>query len=526
MISTSHTSSTNSKPDAQAHLLSQEPTMQTQQPARLRRSFTSRVRAGFTIVEVVVAIGVVLILMYIISLLFTGVSAASDLILSNYQVSTYSSALGAQLRDDVRKMNKNGFMVIRNQAYLDPTTNRWTNLDQIAFMTSGETASQMYGLQWMQPNGGFAPADGSDSDLKRSFTATDARVWYGHVHPIPLPLTPPEHAYSASNAMGPLGAVDSRLWSLGRHSALLAGRFVSMDGAEKTPPDNIWFNNTAQLPSVPTTDFFGSATIRDLQPFVDGRVDVFADPIHATPDAIRSAILYGDIDPTTAPINPPNFNNGIYPWSAPFNSAPTFASLNAYERIEGIAMRIYGQRKVSIDTVPLSQNLMQTQNIIAPFCSNFQVEFAGDYVDSTAAITANPDGFIDIVRTIGLTPNGDPATEAFPQQVYWYGGYDGVSSTRNIVTPTAIYGTGTSTAPGKLLNARVQTIGTNTNLYTAAFGYDKNVTPWPRLLRITVNLQDDKGRLRESYLKTRVADPALETTIDGRQFQFVIEVPQ
>jgi hypothetical protein len=519
----------------------------TWDPALTARNTRRRVRsAGFTIVEVVVAMGVVLILLYIISLLFSQVSKASDMILVNYAVSSYNTALGAQLRDDVRRINKDGFLVIRNHAFQDPATGQWTNIDQILFLTSGEVNSQMYGLQWVQPNGTVAgaPATGeSDTGLRRSFSATDARVWYGHVNPASA------MTYAANDPLAAFGTVDSRLWALGRQQLLLAGKYVSLDGAANAPSDDLWVNKTTAT-SVVTSNYFGGAN-RNLNPFVDGRTDIIADPVTATPDAVRSAILNGDIDPTTAGTQAPRFLNSAAPWTQPwYGGPPTWAGLDQYQRMEGACFRPYGQRKLPM-TNALSADFLQTQLIIAPYCSNFKVEFAGDFTNSVAGsynagtplsstLTTSRDGVVDVLKTVGGTtggPNGNtnptnftaPTYEPAPYTIYWYGGYDSTTGNRNVVLPAAgatNYGNGSGT---RALNARLANMTTvlasgnaDNNLYTAVFGYDRSTTPWPRLLRVTANLQDDKGRLRQNYLNNKTTPGA----VDGKQFQFVIEVPQ
>ncbi len=555
MNTTRHSSASKSRTHAHAT----EPRMPGMiDPSLTARNTRRRLRsAGFTIVEVVVAMGVVLILLYIISLLFSQVSKASDMILVNYAVSSYNNAIGAQLRDDIRKINKDGFMVIRNHAVQDPgtitagaPTPAWTNLDQILFFTSGEVNSQMYGLQWVQPDGtvaGVSATGESDTGLRRSFSATDARIWYGHVNPTPT------MTYSVSDPLGSFGTTNSRLWSLGRQQLLMAGKFVSINGATQAPADNIWFNNFTAPSATVTSQFFGGAS-RIFNPFADGRTDLIADPTTATLDAVRSAILNGDIDPSTAGAQAPNFDNGVAPWTQPwYGGGPTWSGLDQYQRMEGACFRPYGQRKLPVSST-LSADFLQTQLIIAPYCSNFQVEFAGDFTNPTtgayvpgapltSTLSTSRDGAIDVLKTIapGATggPNGNTSLtsvaapyEPAPYSIYWYGGYDSVSGNRKVVLPTvgaSNYGSGTGT---RALNTRLAAINTpltapltgtiTNNLYTAVFGYDKSVTPWPRLLRITVNLQDDKGRLRENYLNTKTAPGS----VDGKQFQFIIEVPQ
>ncbi len=499
----------------------------------LAREMRRRVAAsGFTIVEVMVAMGVVLILLYVISILFTQVGKASDMILVNYAVSNYNTALGAQLRDDVRRVNKNGFMVIRNQAIKDPATGQWTNMDQIVFLTSGEAASQMYNLQWVQPDG----STGGDSGLQRSFTATDSRVWYGHL------ATSTTMGYGANDPVGNFAQVDSRLWALGRQQLLLAGKFVSLDTVTpaKAPANSIWFNHLATA-SATTANYFGGGA-RTLTPFANGKTDLIADPLYASPSAIRSAIVNpnGDIDPTTAAADAPILDNSLAPWIQPwYPTPPAWGSLTAYQRMEAAAFRPYGQRKLPAITTTLAEDIMQTQLILAPYCSNFKVEFAGDYVSAQNPIpaTRQVDGQTDIYRggATGTLPNGDYTTETAPYTVYWYGGgFDGPvnavpAPARRYIQPAnnTVYGDGVG-AP--MLNTRIAAGttggGIDWDLYTATFGYDKTVTPWPRLLKITVNLQDDKGRLRENFKTFKDPANANFTVADGKQFQYLIEVPQ
>jgi hypothetical protein len=206
------------------------------------------------------------------------------------------------------------------------------------------------------------------------------------------------------------------------------------------------------------------------------------------------------------------------------------ASPGERDRMVAAVFRPFADPEPAIFTGNENDNLMTAESIIAPHCSSITIEFAGDYttVGSSGLAPGSPqlqDGVIDrksvpIAAGEPSLPNGPPTGE-----IYWYGGLElDVARThsryglrRGINSP--MYWNQTYSAIDQYVGGASPQF-TQFATYAAAFGYDKTRTPWPKMLRITVTLQDQRGRLYDRYVNSNGQEP------QGRTFVFIVKLPE
>ncbi|MBL0871279.1 MAG: prepilin-type N-terminal cleavage/methylation domain-containing protein [Phycisphaerales bacterium] len=210
--------------------------------AQMRQQIKTRasVRAGFTLVEMLIAVAAVALLTVGIVQIFrvTTKTVATGRRVSN--VLTYANLLERQLRDDISKMSRRGFLVIRNELadgtgagvrrFQGDTVVRARRVDELQFFAEGRFVS-------------------ARNPVNPSLVATApaARIWWGHGL-----KGDPQQALTQPQAGGVNSLRDpnnttyfgepgvnefASNWTLARHVTLLA------------PP-----SNTTKLVAVPNTD--------------------------------------------------------------------------------------------------------------------------------------------------------------------------------------------------------------------------------------------------------------------------------
>lgn len=152
-------------------------------------------RRGFTISELIVAVGVSLLLIVGVGRIFTTTRTTISTGEASAQLTQYGRALERLLRSDFASIIRSdqAYMVIRNERlgsgqdvrtntnrrkglYLDSDGERegadigTVRLDQMVFFTGGDQSSYQYRHPWY----------GQGNTIARNETSTVARVWWGH----------------------------------------------------------------------------------------------------------------------------------------------------------------------------------------------------------------------------------------------------------------------------------------------------------------------------------------------------------
>ena len=448
-------------------------------------------RSAFTLVEVLVATTITLIIMTIVGMALQSTSQAVEVTVANQDISTYAAGMANMLREDFRRLRNDGFMVIKTQSVQpyttydskapEYTTDRY-NIDQITFFASGPWTSQKY----------------TGATMARDIQADLARVWYGHVAAnrnasaaVGFAFQP---QFGSNGAAGspPTGLSQQVQWLLGRHALLLPNSAVT--GA----PTSIWQHRP----------------VAGVAGITDGEFD-------AVDGANSLATILAQAQSVTVPSGYDN-TRVLYPatkTASPYDWAGGATIEKQHEAFGQACYRVYGTRFIQAgsgnsDIRALAQ---LASNVAVPFCSDFKVEFAGDFNDT--ADSGVPDGQVDI-ETIDGDPQGD-ITVVPSSPVFWYGGlhrpnHPTKSYQRRYVEPVLTYGGAdapSGTNPINFFQTDAQYVP-----YTAVFGPDHTVTPWPKLVRVTVVLHDEHGRFHQRYMLSK-------SLPDGRSYQFILEVP-
>jgi type II secretory pathway pseudopilin PulG len=187
-----------------------------------------RAAAAFTLTEMLVAIGVLVVVIVAAAKIFGASSKVASVAEANADLLQTANAIEAQIRADFANLPPNGFLVLQqvevNQPgqlqTLDPSLGgAEIRADQVAFFTRGIRPTQQYvGSQNLIPSGGVIAADWAAE-------AAVARVYYGHGVTAPtLPVgrdptfygvqPPPVGAQWEGAPMVPwqAGVVETRQW--------------------------------------------------------------------------------------------------------------------------------------------------------------------------------------------------------------------------------------------------------------------------------------------------------------------------
>jgi len=164
-----------------------------------RRDTAATVGGGFTLIEMIVAVSLLVIIIVAVGQIFKGAGQGIGLSQASSEVITNVRSMQTQMETDFAGLDRSGFIVIRSRLN---GTNRW---DQIAFLASGTFPNR---------NG---TSSGAFSDLT---TANAARIWYGQVQATADVASTVTQATPVAIAAVPTG-VNDQDFILGRHAMLL-----------------------------------------------------------------------------------------------------------------------------------------------------------------------------------------------------------------------------------------------------------------------------------------------------------------
>ena len=121
-----------------------------------------RLSKGFTLIEMITAVALLVIVIMAVGLIFRGTSKAVGLSQASAEVFSNFRATGGQLEADLSRLDRNGFLAIRSR--LDPSGRR---VDQLVFMAMGN---------FRHRTGSWAANPFDDPN-----SADAALVWVGHL---------------------------------------------------------------------------------------------------------------------------------------------------------------------------------------------------------------------------------------------------------------------------------------------------------------------------------------------------------
>lgn len=437
---------------------------------RTRKSHSGR-RAGFTLVEILVAVAVLLVILLAVARIFSSASAVASQGQANADTLQELAACERQMREDIQAMAAEGFLAIvsyrvRNDFHdassVDPTLwldpNRaaddWLRCDQLVFFTTRRQTTHNYFAQ---------------STVNRQASSNMARVYYGH-------------AFQLENA------------DVGTDLAWTAGQAFF-------PP---WFADGGQTTQmVNTVSGNGVAPINGTQP-----------PALEWILARQSVLMADDGGQTTVYLSQGTSTDSLYDRlirnsradiaveqiNEVRNTVTQFGSVNwALQRqiIRDSYVFFPRAERVSSSTVRGEHAL--TTTTIGSACSEFAVEWAYGGQD---IITYDNGGTNGTFSIFPVDANGNPQPN---NQLPWFGMPDVANDVRGTRAFTNWYG---NQAPATDIE-EYTVVGPKLQRYSAIFGFDRLTTPWPAALRITMRLHDVNQRLTE-----------------GREVQFIVNLPQ
>ena len=497
----------------------------------LIRPIDSRIIRAFTLVELMVAVGLLLVVIIAVSRIFSTASKVAGLGEAVNDILQETGAIERQIRTDISRIDYDGVLVIqcvaiKNNANLlssssapliDPTrpANATIRCDQLVFFSKGtQTSARFAGNQDLGPFNGLARSNVS-------------RILYGHGVQLPdlipqgsasssrpdpiafsdAPLLPWSFDTAASGSLdykywwGGGGGVtngtqpEARDWTLARQAILLAddgGDLRRFHKATDTTPTTYGNNSAVSLfEQLNLETVIAAANLLPNYNVINSRVDVVATNLN-------------DIRKILAPVGSTTWRQRIV--NGFFGPFLGYGQLAGYVRSEKVAPSMN------------RQDVMLTTPTLATNCSNFMVDWTwGPTVSGVVTYPLVPTkwyGFSDFqglteeargVRTLTEDLNPVPAG--------------------SLIVPSVIEGANGTPIPYLCPLGLTGPI----KIYTAVFGFngDKPVfqtmsmqangtaairddyTPWPTALRITMQLHDPEKRIEE-----------------GKTLQLIVELPK
>jgi type II secretory pathway pseudopilin PulG len=470
-------------------------------------------RSAFTLLEAMVAVGILLVVILFTSQIFSSASRVTSTGQANADAMQEAAAIEQQVRADFERLSRDGFLAIVSAAVRndvnDASSNDprlWLNpdlpfdafirCDRIVFFTQGMSSTQV-----------FNPS-GSNFGINRKPQAAASRVYYGHGFQLGDKaggLTDVEAAigdvspwargsvnlvnWPSGTSAGSLNLLqpEARLWSLARHNVLLGD-----DGGGT----GSYLNQG-----------LSAATIWDFAACRDSRVDIVASQLND----VRDRVLNVDA-------------NGV-------------AQNRWTDMRDSILNAIYFPRAEKVATSTFREDHATTVGVLGGSASDFVVEWTWDEGVGRAAnplnATAPYEGvgedwnagtqrFDGVMRAGEQTWFGLPDDEVLAQSPTSF-------SARNVYMYSDL---SNQLRADAIDPAWIESIDTSTSRvirYAAVFGYNQSrplnpetkqpwvtgaagvpaYTPWPSALRFTVRLHDANTRLTS-----------------GRVLQFVVNLPK
>ncbi len=445
------------------------------------------IKRGFTILELIVAMSVTVLMLVMISALFTATSDGVSLGMAVSDVIGAGRAVGDQIQRDAQEMlepHNNGVLVIVCQKQTDvlyrdrrQEKTRAVRSDQIMWIRRMGNSSNGFGA------GPITPLDNStfSSATKTQMGATNAiRIWYGHG----LKTNPAGTSAPAHNVAGSPNR-QANEWPLVRHALFLRG-----DPTAPTFNHSQGAHSTATVSSHVTKPGGGGGQL------YHGLTDV-AHLSHAGDPAAGGGSLVSNAQ--TA--------GGVYSNMLWFG-----ASKSEYDN-RAINHMFLDSNRMWINPFPqpdpqdanswvTSGQVAQMHPLLMDRISDFIVEFAADAVNTTSVNPKEPDGF-----------DGGPDVDAAGETI-WYG-LENVPATNSQGPPAWDPRVGLNP---NLLSPVVTGIPGGGVAYVFRHGVGEHRI-WPYMIRIRYRIHDTRGDL----LGDQSLQPG-DTSNVGRWFEQIIKV--
>ena len=394
-------------------------------------------RAAFTLTELLVAVGVLVVVIVAAAKIFSASSKVAGVTAASADLLQTAAAIEAQVRADIANLPPNAFMVIQQvevnpagtSQTIDPALGRAEiRADQLAFFTRGyRTTTQYTGSQ----------ESSVSFDTATTWTAESAiaRVYYGHgvlASTVPVGFDPTvygapfagEPNYEGApivpwqggrvetrqwGASGAGGLSTARLpvtkasnWPLARHATLMAtdGAASGVFASTTTNATNRLFADRAvalgplgagPLPANVPDPLWTSSRVDVVKWQPD---DLFSQTAYQYNATLTGASSLPFISSSTAPWGGPSIRlrmlQTVSPWAVPATRSTPANGATAlfvgYPRVE----------KASLG--PARAEQMLTAPVLAPNCSSFKVEWTwpdGVGRDTTQGYDADQDGTLE-----------------------------------------------------------------------------------------------------------------------------------
>lgn len=471
---------------------------------------TNHKKAGFTLVELMVAVAVTTVLILAINSIFSNVSAGVSTGIANSDILAKNRIIAKQLQGDFDEMVgplENGILIIVNQRIGEPNNpndgvlvlaeddqNENGNTD-VGDITRDARIDQ---LVFIRHRGDAEPlVPGNANSFSNSTDAMYAKVWYGHCR-----RTAPD---GSMNQIGRLGAKDTTPgaglginqlagdWILGRQ-ALFLSMAPSTFNARAL---GAYADGDVSIPSpwnVPA----------GLDKLYMGVSDIAQSGLSAEDARNPKTAIVGGKKPTTT-------SDNYRLWlDLDAKSYAELALTHAYVDFNGT---VNGEsrdvKRLWCNPAPQynpadsdyqygSWQIAQMHPYLAGNVSDFVVEFAGDYTDQRINPTSITPG-----NPISGKPNGilDTYNDG---SIIWYG--------LDITPPTSAFLTKDSTGKNqKPIRGQYTSTGISRDV-RYVFRHGPGGTNWPYMIRIRYRVLDHRGK-------------ALDTTGEpGRWFEMVLPV--
>lgn len=553
-------------------------------PNEARSAKRLRALAAFTLTEMLVAVGVLVVVVVAAAKIFGAASKVSSVAEANADLLQTAAAIESQVRADFANLPPNGFLVLQQVEVnrlgqlqtLDPTLGpAEIRADQIAFFTRGVRPTQQYvGSQEFPVTGGASP-------VAAGWVAESAvaRVYYGHGITAPtLPVNFGPLSYQGTNApvvpwkggpvetinwtsgaagaAGRIPAVKPANWPLVRMATLMGtdgaptAQFASIGGVNATQR---LFTRSGSLQVHPGPLTTGTPSAGIVDPYwTSGRVDIckwqmddlltqMCYQYNSAYTGVQSLPFTRDSDFFGAPSTRLRMLQTLAPWAvratqaAPADgSSPTTNHFVAYPRVEKAALG------------PARSEQMLAAPILAANCSSFKVEWTwenGLGREWTGPAGFGPSGAITGAEPIGMyvKPNvtqpwfgldqsTDPSVRPISDGLVFTNG--GAQKPWGAIGLPLVVGDGSGTivcsvegprGTGGLPIWTTSSTQDSKRVYQAVFGLNQED---PSAVAFNTTARGPYTPLPSALRITlRLHDP-LGRIEGGRDFQFIVELPK
>lgn len=484
----------------------------TDKPHGLRhrtRRPSAGARAAFTLVEMMVAVGILIVVILGVGKIFGTVGRVTTVGEANSGILQGLPALERAMRDDLRSLSHDGFMVIRNisvpndvrgstaNLLLDPDlpANARFRCDQILFFANGRGTTKAFA--------------GTAAGGENNHQATVSRIYYGHAYQIPAERIPAGKVLDAAGndtsltglltpwayeqpgdtnldlAPWPSGAAVSPIngtqprpanWVVSRQAVLLADdggdpNYFYSTGSGINSAASIW-------PDPSAGDWVPAGSNARLR---NGRVDIAATQMND----IRRLVMFDS-------------NGNPRPWDTANGQRAAMIDALFFPRAERVAPTMYRADQMLVGSA------------IASGIRSLAIDWT--WADGVGRVT-DRNGLVIPDAATGFSLNGMTVPPTVPQP--WFGLPDATLGT--IAIDSDIPGATVPFVQLPIIPGVLQNIYTvpaynpssaGINVVETVFGFndyqplnafgsahaDMGYTPWPTALRVTLLVGDPRGR--------------------------------